>query len=295
MTSDLVAAAYKRLIDHFVTWAGTEDDIRAAIVIGSRARTDHPADQWSDLDVLIFAHDPTRYLEEHWLHHVGTPWLTFLEPTPDEGTYERRVLFAGGLDVDFVPLPVAYLEQWLAQGFPSNLADMVARGVRFLVDKEGFAARLDALDVAPPAYTPPDENEFLNAVHDFWYHMVWTSKHLRRGELWWAKSCCDGYLKGLLHRMLTWHARATQDTVDTWMRGRYLEEWADPRAVDALADVYAHYNEADVWRALQATMNLFSRLAVETAEALGYPYPTEGEAHARTLVERMAAGKPLLD
>jgi predicted nucleotidyltransferase len=29
--------------------------IRAAVVIGSRARVDHPADEWSDLDVLIFA------------------------------------------------------------------------------------------------------------------------------------------------------------------------------------------------------------------------------------------------
>jgi hypothetical protein len=26
------------------------DDIRAAFIIGSRARADHPADEWSDLD-----------------------------------------------------------------------------------------------------------------------------------------------------------------------------------------------------------------------------------------------------
>ncbi len=292
---DKVAAAYEQLIDHFVAWAETEANIRAAIVIGSRARTDHPADQWSDLDVLIFAVDPEPYRSIEWLRHVGTPWLSFLEPTPDGRGFERRVLFEGGLDVDFIPAPVADLEQMLTEGFPPALADMVARGVRFLVDKEGFAARLDALAVEPPPYTPPTEDEFLNVVNDVWYHTVWTSKHLRRGELWWAKSCCDGYLKGLLHRMLTWHARATRDAVDTWMRGRYLEEWADPRAVKALADAYAHYNEADVWRALQATMDLFSWLAVETAEALGYPYPTAGEARARVLVERMAAGKPLLD
>ena len=292
---DKVAAAYEHLIDNFVAWAETEDNIRAAMVIGSRARTDHPADQWSDLDVLIFAEDPQPYQEADWLYHVGTPWLTFLEPTPDEQGYERRVLFKGGLDVDFIPLPIAYLEQWLAQGFPPDLADMVSRGVRFLVDTEGFAARLDALAVEPPPYIPPTEDEFLNVVNDVWYHTVWTSKHLRRGELWWAKSCCDGYLKGLLHRMLTWHARATQEEVDTWMRGRYLEEWADPRAIAALADAYAHYNEADVWRALRATMDLFSWLALETAEALGYSYPTEGETRARALVERMAAGKPLLD
>lgn len=292
---DKVAAAYEQLIDRFVAWVETEDNIRAAMVIGSRARTDHPADQWSDLDVLIFAIDPEPYQNVEWLRHVGTSWLSFLEPTPDGSGYERRVLFAGGLDVDFIPIPVTELERMLTEGFPPDLADMVSRGVRFLVDKEGFAARLEALNVEPPSYTPPTEDEFLNTVHDFWYHTVWTAKHLRRGELWWAKSGCDGYLKHLLHQMLTWHAHATQKEVDTWMRGRYLEEWADPRAVEALADVYAHYNETDVWRALRATMELFSWLAWETAETLDYPYPTKGETHARALVERMAAGKPLLD
>lgn len=295
MSGDPVTVAYERLIARFVVWAEAEANVRAAIVIGSRARTDHPADQWSDLDVLIFAVDPEPYREAGWLHDIGTPWLTFLEPTPDGSGYERRVLFQAGLDVDFIPLPVAHLAQWLTQGFPPPLPDLLARGVRFLVDKEGFAARLDALNVEPPSYTPPTEDQFLNAVNNFWYHTVWTAKHLRRGELWWAKSCCDGYLKDLLHRMLVWHARATREEVDTWMRGRYLEEWADSRAVEALAEAYAHYHEADVWRALQATLALFSWVAHEAAEALGYPYPDEGEAHARALVRRLAAGQPLLD
>jgi hypothetical protein len=24
-------------------------------------------------------------------------------------------------------------------------------------------------------------------VSDFWYHALWSAKHLRQGELWWAK------------------------------------------------------------------------------------------------------------
>jgi aminoglycoside 6-adenylyltransferase len=180
----------------------------------------------------------------------------------------------------------------LDQGLVPDIADIVHRGVRVLVDKEGISERLEGIEIEPPPPAPPAESEFLNLVNDFWYHTVWSGKHLRRGELWWAKSCCDSYLKHLLRQMMEWHTHASRDDeVDTWMRGRFLEEWADSRAVDALPSVFAHYDEADVWRALMATMRLFRWLAVETADALGYPYPSFGEERATELVQGMFSGR----
>ena len=113
-------------------------------------------------------------------------------------------------------------------------------------------------------------------------------KHLRRGELWWAKSCCDIYLKHLLRQMMEWHTRASKgEGVDTWMRGRFLEEWADARAVGSLPVVFAHYDEENVWRALMATMELFRWLAVETVDLLGYSYPFFGKDRATEFVQRL--------
>lgn len=57
------AQAYEQMIERFVGRAQSERDIRAAIVIGSRARIDHPADEWSDLDIVILSTNPTRYWE----------------------------------------------------------------------------------------------------------------------------------------------------------------------------------------------------------------------------------------
>jgi aminoglycoside 6-adenylyltransferase len=285
-----MAAAYEKLTKKFIRWAEAEDNIRAAIVIGSRARLDHPADEWSDLDVLLFARDPEPYwATTSWLHQVGTPWLTFVEPTPG-GDLERRVLFEGGLDVDFVPHRVADLQAMLDGGLPPDAADMVHRGVRFLVDKDGFSERLHSIESDPPIHAHPTEAEFLNVVNDFWYHTVWTSKHLCRGEVWWAKSCCDSYMKQLLLRVLEWHTRASQGAeADTWMRGRFLEEWADPRAVASLPAIFAHYDENDVWRALTATMELFHWVALDTANLLGYSYPSLGKEHAAELVQELHA------
>lgn len=117
---------YDLLIERFVIWATQEENVRAAFIIGSRARMDHPADEWSDLDVIIMAYDVERYRQSaDWLHPIGTPWLTFVEPTPDGRGFERRVLFAPGLDVDFAPSPVAPFRQMLEEGVPSDIADTI--------------------------------------------------------------------------------------------------------------------------------------------------------------------------
>jgi aminoglycoside 6-adenylyltransferase len=80
----------------------------------------------------------------------------------------------------------------------------------------------------------------------------------------------------LLLQMLEWHACARNGwDYDTWDRGRFLEEWADPRAVAALREVFGRYDADDTWRALFASMELFRSLGTETATRLGYRYPLE--------------------
>lgn len=281
--------SYEDLIARFTAWAEQAENVRAAVIIGSRARTDHPADEWSDLDIIILADDPEPYWQTAaWLQHIGTPWLTFVEPTPDGRGFERRVLFAPGLDVDFVPSPIAAFRHMLAAGLPPDVADTLRRGTRFLVDKDDLAALLPELPAEPTAVDPPSEQEFLNLIHNFWYHTLWTAKHLRRGELWWAKAGCDMHLKHLLQKMLEWHTRTTRGaSVDTWLRGRFLEEWADPRAVRELVAAFAHYDTEDVWRALLATMALFEWLERETAVALHFTYCTEGAKQTADLVHNL--------
>lgn len=53
------------------------------------------------------------------------------------------------------------------------------------------------------------------------------------------------------------------------------DEWADPRVVEGLRDAFAHYDRKDVRRALLKVMCLFRWIAVETAEKLGYQYPSK--------------------
>ena len=284
--------SYERLTESFLNWAASERGLRAAAIIGSQARTDHPADQWSDLDIMVFVTNVEPYVEDgQWAEQIGPVWLSFVERTPDGAGWERRVLFAGGLDVDFALTPAAWLSQIIAEGIPPDMADVLRRGYRVLVDKDGLLDKITHMPLPDiPLRQAPTQAEFLNAVNDFWYHTLWTARHLRRGELWWAKSGCDGRLKALLHQMLEWHTLATKGpAVDTWMRGRFLEEWADPQAVAELRRCFAHYDAQDIARALLATMDTFRWLAFQTAAAWQYSYPEAAEqAITRLVLETIA-------
>jgi aminoglycoside 6-adenylyltransferase len=159
------------------------------------------------------------------------------------------------------------------------MSDIIQRGIKLLIDKNGNLARL--LSIPLPQYnrfTKPSQQDFSNAVSDFWYHTLWSAKHLRRGELWWVKSCVDMYMKYLLQQMLERHAYARKgDQFDTWLRGRFLEEWADSRAVKHLVDTFAYYEVKDIACALIKTMDLYQWLEDETAAGWGYRIPRLGE------------------
>ncbi len=296
---EAVAAGYETLIGRFVAIARADDNIRAALVIGSRARTDHPADEWADLDVIVFAREPARLLDDtSWLRHIGPFVLTFVEETAGGGDRERRVLFANGSDVDFAVLPLSHIARFRAalkdgrsgDEIVTGAATAFGRGYRTLLDKDGLTAGLEVLTAAPlPGPTPPTPAAFDNDVNDFFYHVVWTARHLRRGERWWALGGC-GHLRVLLLRMLEWHARATRGGgYDTWFRGRFLEEWADPRAVASFRSAFPRYEDGEIAATLAALLDLYARFARETAEASGFMYAAAGENYTSRLLTDVLA------
>jgi aminoglycoside 6-adenylyltransferase len=247
-------------------WGRERSDVRAVLVVGSRARADTPADQWSDVDLALVVDDPAPYLASaEWLGTFGRPLLTFIEPTAVGPFAERRVLFETGLEVDFALLPVAAARQMADD--PEGMA-VLRRGFRVLVDKLDLAATLAASAGQPPSTGLPDQAAMDQLTHDFWYHLLWAAKKLRRGELWIATQTCNCHLKGLLVTLHGWHTTAAQPLADTWHGGRFLERWADPQTLGALRDAYAGYDPAEVARALWATAELFQRLERECAERL---------------------------
>jgi aminoglycoside 6-adenylyltransferase len=275
----------QQILDDIFDWCAARPDIRALGVVGSGARTETPADPWSDWDLLLIAEDPHAYLaSDAWAEAISPVWVSTVERGGQGEVVERRVLFRCGVDADFIVLPTGD-----ASVFESEpLASIIARGLRILLDHDRqLAPLLTRVRGEPPAH-PPSAAEFSELVNDFLFHTVWAAKKLCRGELWSAKTCCDGYMKRHLLTMIAWHTGAQRGwQTNTWYGGRFLERWAPPEALAGLTTCFARYAEPEVWQALAQTSALFDRLAIETAQSLGYPYPQELAHQLREQVERI--------
>jgi aminoglycoside 6-adenylyltransferase len=242
------------LLEAVRAWARERPDIRAACLLGSHARTESPADEWSDVDVILFADEPALLVDDpSWLARFGRPLITFVEPTAIGGERERRVLYEDGTDVDFAVFPAAAAAALAGAPEP---ASAIARGYRIIHDELGLEAVFAARTTEAPAAREPHE-----IVQDFWYHAVWAAKKLRRGEGVTARFTVESYLKRLLLELARLHSRRRDASADTWHGTRFAERWLAPRALAAIWEPAASPDELP--RVLRAVCEAFDALATE--------------------------------
>ncbi|HEV2073956.1 MAG TPA: aminoglycoside 6-adenylyltransferase [Thermomicrobiales bacterium] len=284
-------------MDRFVRWATAQPAIEAAMVVGSRARTDHPADAWSDLDIVIFATDPEILLEnDAWLHNIGDPVITFLEATAVGAWRERRVLFDGARDVDFSVVPADLLNELNAM-HPGDLLHAevgatIARGYRVLIDRNErltpILRRITTITECEPL--PPTYEQFDETINDFWYHCVWIAKKLRRGDLIVAHECLDGHQRRLIMHLIRWHPER-KGTL--WHGARFMEEWAPQEVTMRLATTWAEHDTESIRCALTNMMDLVAWLTKEIANAYSLEEtPVAPEVAARRWVTEISMSPP---
>lgn len=298
-------------LERFAEWAGDHDDVKAALLVGSRARSVQPADEWSDLDIMLITTRPKRYLRtSEWLAALGPVCLTYVIERPVGDRHVRHVVFEGPVMVDFAV--VSSLEtRWgalvlrmvtrapatlhlIPQGLRSQITswfDTLRKGRPLvLVDKGHAASRLQDVRLPEVAAGALRADEFSEAVNAFWSLAMWVAKLALRGELWSANWVAGHQLQEELLRMIEWHAKAEHGgDYDTWFAGRFIGTWAPPDVVTRLTEVFARYDEDDVWRALVAAMDLYGRLARETARRVNLDYPVSSEQRVIDWINRWRA------
>ncbi len=252
--------------------AEKDDDIRAVIAIGSSTRENSPADQFSDLDLIIVTESPESWYSGEYPAKLGEVSISFIEPTLGGGK-ERRCIYGADRDVDMMIFTPEQFDKALKDGVAEWVMD---RGYALLCDKGSYTIWI-------PRYVSPKvsrevitEEEFVNLVNDFYFHNIWAYKKLKRGEMWSAVMCINGYLKVRLLKVIEQYHMCIYGR-DVWHDGRFLDSWADPFVAEDLEECFARYYYPDCVSAIEATHLLFARLARELAEKLGYHYPKGAE------------------
>ncbi len=279
----MLSPQLQQLEERFVAWATAQPAIRAVIVCGSTERQVNPGDEWADLDFEIYATGFGEFVANpDWLKNFGTVW-THLQVSEGDGPI-FLTLYDEGEKVDFHFLAVQELQRLVDA---QELHSAYFRGYRPVVDKDGMAARLPPPLIAPPPLAKPTAAEFAFQVNGFWYGALYVAKQIRRRNLWVVKFR-DWTTKESLLKMLEWHAQAQNGWEhDTWHDGHFVDQWVDPKIQSDLERTFGRYSASDSWQTLLASLNLFRRLATETAESLGYEYPAELEVKVVRQIKRL--------
>lgn len=265
---------YDNFLVKFIRWAESKNDIRAAFVVGSRARADYPADDYSDLDLMFFCLNQSVYLSNTaWLHELGSFWALNINQNTG-GDPELQVVFEGGYEVDFIIHSADILRHMvLRKCRPKDFL----KGSRYIIDKDGVAKLLMPSKEFIPPLKPMTEEQFFMVVHQFWFVALITAKMILRDGLWLAKSR-DADLKALLLQVVEWHESAVRGKAYIiWDSGRYINQWASMDIMEDIKGTYGLFDREDSWRALEATIGLFKRLSCAVADTMCFEYPTTME------------------
>lgn len=280
MPAEAFFAAFQ---EGFLSWAEGEAAIRLILLVGSRARTVNPGDDYSDLDLELFGDGIDAAAIPAWLRGYAPLW-TMLE-RQEHHSREWLALYAGGYKVDVSISPLADLETIIDS---RRLWSSQQRGYLVLLDRDGYAGRLPQSETEGiSAATVRDEAAYLDTVNEFWYGAVYVAKQIKRGKLWKAK-WADQMQQRTLLTMLEWQARATHPgEIDTWHNGDFMREWVSQAVWERLHGVFARFDAEDCWRALGASTRLFDDLARQVGQAYGYVYPAQMADEVAAYIERM--------
>ena len=251
------------ILTKIVDWAEGEEPVRALVLEGSQA-AQGGVDALSDYDVNMFITEPASYVEDDsWIHAIEKVWV-YIPPKRSPTTDVLREFAAA-----------------------SPLHDHYDAGYCVLLDKDRATANMQAPTFRGFRSGRPTADEFTSCVREFWYETHYVAKNQWRDGIWPVNKS-DWVCKGLLLRMVEWHERGKHDW-DYWThpRGRRMRSWAAPETSDELSRTFATYDAEDGWSAAFAMYDLFSRLARETAEMLGYAYPVDVEQNMVSFAKKL--------
>lgn len=271
---------YAEILENLLELARKEENLQAIVSIGSSTRESLPADEFSDLDLILVTSDTEGWFSGDYPSKLGKVSISFLEPTLGGGK-ERRCIYEEDKDVDLIVLTP---EQFFLAVHDGILGLVMNRGYRVLYDTCGAAENLEKNICRKITGPGIRQGEFSNLVNDFYFHVIWSEKKRLRGELWAAKMCVDAYLKRHLLRMIELYC-ARISGKDVWHDGRFMDRWADGFILESLRKCFAEYEEAGVRNAVRETYRLFARLARAVAEREGFLYPEEAEQCASAFLE----------
>ena len=271
----MTEVAYWELESKLVTWGLANNNLRAAIIIGSRARYPAP-DIYADLDLILFTIRPTDFSKNQgWLSVIAKPWITSLNYTSQDDP-EWVLICEDGLKIDLV-ISKAEPDQDLVDMLANSpYTEVLGRGYRVLIDKTGGEISNmggDLWTIQPPSFAT-----FNGTFDRTLISLLRAIKFTKRGDLWRAQHVLGSIRQAIL-QFIEWHTLVTRATpVDTLYDGRSIESRADSRIFEALPLLFPILDQKEISHSLSVSLKTLNYLSLDIVRDLHFRSPDEGQS-----------------
>lgn len=275
----------QEIIGLLLDWARQNDNIRTVLMTSSRANPHAFTDLFTDHDFEIFVKDLEAFaMDDGWLNQFGQ--LIKKVVLQDGNWRTRLVLYEDGTKIDFQISTNDYIKHLAAR---TELPKEYDNGYKVLLDKDGITKGIPAPSYKAYITKKPSAEEFADIINSFWGDTAYVANSLWRDELYFAKYMLDNIIRfHYLQPVIEWHLGVKHDwNVNPNKFGRWFKRYLDSDTWTELEGTYAGPGIEENWEALFCTAYLFSRLAQEVGNSLGYQYPMEYEQKMRVYLSKV--------
>lgn len=275
----------QQMMQAIMALAADDGNVRAVWMNGSRANPDIAPDPFQDFDIVFAVRDTAPFLADTgWIDALGKiavmqrPDDSALFPNtrPNSETYAFLIQFWDGNRID-----LTLVRADLAVAHHQSDALVVP-----LLDKDG---------ALPPEQPPSDKDyyvkapsarEFADCCNEFFWVAPYVAKGVRRGEVSFAMTHLNVYMRDMLDYMIGWYAAMDRDfNISVGKNGKLLQRYLPADIYEAWLATYFVAGAADIAAALDGMTALFARLARAVASRMGFDYDEAQQAGSAHIVD----------
>lgn len=274
---DFRAALLARIVD------AARDDARIAGVLDYGSSGEGRADEWSDIDLALFARDEdlAGFLGEwkEWAAQFGDLLLAYVGRYGHPWAVYRRPAVPLRVDFDVIPESrAASVAEW--ENSPTSVDAMV------LYDDTDRTLTAAASRIVGKSLRPADpQAAFESECGDFWYFALFVYCKLQRGEYWGARQVFHSEVLDHLLRLLRLEAGGPALDHWRWKQNAFgVERTLSAPRLAQLDDCVPERGPGSLRRALAATVAMGAEVSAAIAVRERWPWPEELAADMRELL-----------
>ncbi len=257
--------------DLVLSFAGSDDRVRAVLLNGSRANPNLEPDRFQDFDVLFMVTHLESFIINHaWIDFFGRKivWQMPEEMNLGENySQEKSVSFSYLMQFDDgnrIDLTLFPKDKLTIDFQPDSLTVL-------WLDKDDLFANLPPPSDKDYHVKKPTQKEFSDVCNEFWWVSTYVAKGLLRNEITYAKEMLEIVVRPMFMKMIAWKIGLENNfSVNVGKAGKFFKNYLSEEFNRDILQTYSNADIEENWKSLFKMAEIFRQTSNKTARKMNF-------------------------